>query len=79
MVSTMALRFDTGSVSKVQRTPQGVLRMDAGLTRSGVFVYFEGRREVREYHVNLYFNTATIGTFTSYSIADTAGAVLASG
>jgi hypothetical protein len=45
----MALRFDTGTVGKVQRTPQGGLRVDAALTRTGVFVYFEGGREIREY------------------------------
>lgn len=35
----MPLRYDSGSVTGVQRTPQGGLRVDANITRSGVFVY----------------------------------------
>lgn len=47
----MALRYDIGSVSKVERTDQGYLRCDAAITRVGVFGYRNGdgtvRRELR--------------------------------
>lgn len=35
----MPLRFDTGSINNVERTPQGGLKVPAFLTRTGVFMY----------------------------------------
>jgi uncharacterized protein len=35
----MALRFDSATLTKTTRTPQGGLRCDAALTRSGIFEY----------------------------------------
>jgi hypothetical protein len=47
----MALRFDAARLSKVERTPQGFLRVHARLTRAGVFEYHRAdgtvRRELR--------------------------------
>jgi hypothetical protein len=43
-----SIRFDAGSLTKVERTPQGGLRVDAGLTRTGVFVYTTAKGTVRE-------------------------------
>lgn len=45
------LRFDSGSLGNVQRTPQGGIRVPARLTRAGIFVYLNPdgskRREYR--------------------------------
>lgn len=43
-------RWDVGSIGNVERTPQGGLRVDAALTRTGIFTYTtpEGK-EIREY------------------------------
>lgn len=43
-------RLDYGRLENVERTPQGGLRVDAGLTRTGVFIYStHDGREIREY------------------------------
>lgn len=46
-----AVRYDVGELRKPERTPQGFLRVDAALTRSGIFVYRNAdgstRREYR--------------------------------
>jgi hypothetical protein len=48
--------------------------------QAGVYmVAFAFDSSSTEYHVDFYFNTSVIGAFSSYSIADTAGTVLASG
>jgi len=35
----MPIRFDTGSLGKLERTPQGGIRVPAGVTRSGLLTY----------------------------------------
>jgi len=45
----MVFRRDYGTLGKAERTPQGGLRVPAGLTRSGVFVYHQDGREIREW------------------------------
>jgi hypothetical protein len=48
--------------------------------QSGVYcVAYDFDDSSTEYHVDFYFNTATIGAFSSYEIRDTAGTLLASG
>ena len=46
------MRLDFGAFSKVERTPQGGMRIPANLTRTGVFIYRRKdgteRRELRE-------------------------------
>jgi hypothetical protein len=43
-------RFDFGRLGQVERTPQGGVRVDAGLTRVGVFSYpAHDGKEIREY------------------------------
>lgn len=39
MPSPFVKRFDSGRLGKVARTPQGGIRVDASVTRSGIFVY----------------------------------------
>lgn len=39
----MIQRFDVGSLDSVEKTPQGGLRVDAYLTRAGVFHYDDGK------------------------------------
>lgn len=44
------IRFDVGSIGKVERTPQGGIAAPAFLTRSGIFIYHDSQgREIREY------------------------------
>lgn len=46
----MVYRVDAGTMGKVERTPQGGIRVQASLTRSGVFEYpAPGGKKIREY------------------------------
>lgn len=48
--SDFVQRLDTGRIGRVRKTPQGGLRVDAALTRAGVFVYLgPDGQEIREY------------------------------
>lgn len=44
------LRFDAGVLGKIERTPQGGMRVPATITRTGVFIYYDADgAEIREY------------------------------
>ncbi len=68
----MALRFDTGTVSKPTKTPQGFLRADATPTRCGVFTYRLGdgtvRRELR--HPDEVFKADSLATLDNAPLTD---------
>lgn len=47
----MAIRYQTERLdaSRVQRTPQGFVRVDAAVCQPGVYTYYENGRAIREY------------------------------
>lgn len=68
----MVKRFDIGALKKPEKTPQGFLKVDALLTRTGIFEYRKpgggARRELRR--DSDVFNSVSLGSFAMAPVTD---------